>query len=257
MSRPNLPDWATQLSRMDEESLATWSSAGLVRRAKRDLENGKVQLLTHGAELEFLADDATTTLVGSDLAKARCTCVAPSGCRHIVACVLWLGNLETAVPATGTEPSESVAAMDRLREIDPAKVQGRLTPAQRRKAIELAMDPTWRFSNRSETSVGIELERKGWQLRWSPEGPEGTVLSDVPAAQAQIAHAAGILAALRLSGLWQPPQEDATRPPPPALPPDLVPLLRQILSNGIAHAGEHHSTRLRTLAIEVLSLIHI
>lgn len=251
MTAPALPGWAATLAALDDESLCAWASRGLLRRARKDLDEAKVTPVSQGEILELQVDDAKVVLSGPELAKARCSCPAHGGCRHILAGVLWLrsqGSAAKGAPATQEGPD----ALDRLLACDPEAILRRLPAGQRRQARELAWDEGWTLASRTPGSVGILLERKAWEIRWSPDEAGGRFVSDLPAARAGATHAAALLAVLRLHGKWTAPEEPETVVEAP-VPSEILPLLESILASGMAHASGSHPDSLKALATQVRS----
>lgn len=122
----------------DEESLALHSNAGLIRRAKKALD--QVQYLaTETAEsnpqqLRFLVEDGQVKLNPQGIAAAECSCPAQGCCKHILSSILWmqqhpeqfngntaLSTAETAA-ATAEDNTASIAAPQETT-IDPAQAQ--------------------------------------------------------------------------------------------------------------------------------------
>jgi len=248
----SLPGWAARLAALDDESLCAWASRGLLRRAQKDLDEAKVALLSQGDSLEFQADDGKVLLAGPELAKARCSCPAHGGCRHILASVLWLRGQGGGSSGPSVVAEGGPDALDRLLARDPESILRGLPAGQRRQAQELAQDEGWSLAPRVEGSVGILLERKAWEIRWSPDEGAGRFVSDLPPARVGATHAAALLAVLRLHGRWEAPKEPVATAPA-ALPSEILPLLGAILSAGMAHAAQSHPETLRALGVEVRS----
>ncbi|UTY58950.1 SWIM zinc finger family protein [Massilia sp. erpn] len=94
-------NWLAIYRNFDDDALAALASAGLLRRAAKDVEAGKVEWAAPPAE-QGGAIRADGQLVQADAqgpAKARCDCSAPGICKHILATALWL---RSAPPAPGT-----------------------------------------------------------------------------------------------------------------------------------------------------------
>ncbi len=82
--------WATVYAGYDDAALATLASTGLVRRARKDVAAGKVEVI------ELRADGAALSVAGARVeldargpAGARCACPTPGACQHVVAACLW------------------------------------------------------------------------------------------------------------------------------------------------------------------------
>lgn len=83
--------WQQQYLAYDQDSLATYANAGLVRRALKDIEAEKVILHTEQAEqISIESDGQQVCLSATGLINASCTCTATGACKHIVAAVLYL-----------------------------------------------------------------------------------------------------------------------------------------------------------------------
>lgn len=84
--------WQTVYRSFDDDSLATLANAGLLRRALKDVEAGKVGWQGEAGGL-VTADGQQVTLDGGGPQKARCDCPAPGICKHILAASVWLREL--------------------------------------------------------------------------------------------------------------------------------------------------------------------
>ncbi|WP_256079592.1 SWIM zinc finger family protein [Massilia sp. YIM B04103] len=94
-------NWLAIYRNFDDDALAALASAGLLRRAAKDVDAGKVAWAAPPTE-QGGAIRADGQLVQADAqgpAKARCDCSAPVICKHILATALWL---RSAPPAPGT-----------------------------------------------------------------------------------------------------------------------------------------------------------
>jgi hypothetical protein len=100
----------TDLLELGVDALTALSNAGFVKRAQKDLVEGKLPELEQRADgtvLARYADGATTTLApGLALREARCSCPATGLCRHRVTLVLAYQAHFGAVPA-GAAPVEA------------------------------------------------------------------------------------------------------------------------------------------------------
>lgn len=82
--------WQQQYLAYDQDSLATYANAGLVRRALKDIEAEKVVLRTEQADqVSIESDGQQVYLSATGLVNAVCSCPATGACKHIVAAVLW------------------------------------------------------------------------------------------------------------------------------------------------------------------------
>lgn len=81
--------WQNVYFHYDEEALTLFANAGLLRRAKKDVDNEKVVL--NDAQLGlFNCDDQQVTLHEAGIQQATCDCSASGCCKHILAAILWL-----------------------------------------------------------------------------------------------------------------------------------------------------------------------
>lgn len=84
----------------DAETLAALAGEGLLRRAQKDLDAGKVARIAHEA-LSVLADGQTVRLDPLKPERSTCTCPAAGWCKHRVAALL----LVRAQSASGDVPA--------------------------------------------------------------------------------------------------------------------------------------------------------
>ncbi|MFC5460351.1 SWIM zinc finger family protein [Massilia niabensis] len=85
-------DWHRAWGNYDDEALAALASTGLLRRAGKDVEAGKVGWHPDGGAAAGLvaADGQRVELAIQGPGGARCDCPAPGICKHILAAALWL-----------------------------------------------------------------------------------------------------------------------------------------------------------------------
>lgn len=99
----------------DDEALAALASVGLLRRAVKDVEAGKVGWhADDGAAAGMVeADGQRVQLILPGPGAARCDCPAPGVCKHILAAALWLRAAPAAAApdrASDTPAPDPVAA---------------------------------------------------------------------------------------------------------------------------------------------------
>ncbi|WP_156292498.1 SWIM zinc finger family protein [Serratia oryzae] len=97
--------WQTIYTHYDEEALTVFANAGVLRRARKDLDNGKV-MITDQASGAFSSDGMAVVLSPEGIQKARCNCSAPGCCKHILAAVLWLQAHVAAKGQVVAQPAE-------------------------------------------------------------------------------------------------------------------------------------------------------
>ena len=93
------------IAAMDEPALLAAGSKGLLVRAKKDVEAGRVG----GAGPELDVAGETVTLSDKSLEAARCTCPATGVCRHIIAAVLFLRGGDAPRSEAGAPAPEEAA----------------------------------------------------------------------------------------------------------------------------------------------------
>ena len=126
-----MTDWLHIYRNTDDDTLAALGSTGLVRRAAKDVDAGKVAWET--APHLLRADGQLVRIDAGGPARASCDCPAPGVCKHILAAVIWLRN---AAP----EPDEADALPALLAEVvalEPAAVFKAAGLAATRKAAAL------------------------------------------------------------------------------------------------------------------------
>ncbi len=85
--------WQALYRSYDDASLEVLANAGLLRRAYKDVESGKVAWLTEASDHGVLSSDGQqVTLNAKGAQAAQCDCPATSCCKHILAAILWLRN---------------------------------------------------------------------------------------------------------------------------------------------------------------------
>jgi hypothetical protein len=107
--------WQSLYRLLDDETLVALASAGLLRRATKDLETAKIEWHAppgdNGGEISV---DGQLVRFGTSGPKgARCDCPAPGICKHILSASLWLRALPEEGPATpAVDPLAEVLALD-------------------------------------------------------------------------------------------------------------------------------------------------
>ncbi|WHP06967.1 SWIM zinc finger family protein [Acinetobacter corruptisaponis] len=173
--------WQQQYLAYDQESLATYANAGLVRRALKDIEAEKVTLQAKQAEqITIESDGQQVYLSATGLVNASCTCPATGACKHIVAAVLYLqqhlrnpvqGNTENQIQDTPELVENSIVpSNEKLQEIqtqpnlieeilafDLSQLAKKIGKAQTQKAIKLAR--LWQQEQQTE------LLEEGYRLK--------------------------------------------------------------------------------------------
>jgi len=247
------------LSVFDDAALEALANRGLLRRAARDLETGKVTVVAEdAAAITILADGERVDMTAAGPRTARCSCPATTVCRHKLAAVLLLrngagpaesgGSTETAV----ADPLADVLAVppDRLR-----KWAGR---ANLRAALDIL----------GETAPAIEREGTGLQIRLGTVWPsvmilagqlgrgEGldSIISKVAPSRRRALHAAAVLAVWRaqgrdLSDLVETTDGEVEAPPDAAFLATVKATIEAALPTAISQAPETLEEQLFLLSV--------
>jgi hypothetical protein len=97
---------AAQAALLDEAALASLANRGLVRRARKDLEQAPPRLVgEHEGHVRLVVEEWQVD-VAERVADSRCSCPARGACRHVIAALLHLAGLADRAEETapcGTE----------------------------------------------------------------------------------------------------------------------------------------------------------
>lgn len=268
-----MPAWFEGYRAYDDDTLAALANAGLLRRAAKDVEAGKVQWAEQGADGGVVeADGQRVQLDARGPQKAQCDCPAPGICKHILGTALWLRALEP-----GTDTADAPVAPDTESEATPlpapgltadplAEVRALQAPtlfkqagvaAVRRAVQALPCGIEWRVQG---GTLVIDLPELAATCRYvAGAGYEGMV-SEVPARERKAVHLIA-LAALR-EALGEPlpwpegmaPAAAAEQQPTAALGEreraflaQVEAMLHELLTGGLSHVSEQASARLLAL----------
>ena len=261
--------WTAAWRAYDDDTLTALANAGLLRRAAKDVEAGKLQWLEQGADAGVIeADGQQVKLDARGPQQAVCNCPAPGICKHILGAALWLRSQSTdaATPDDPPSPSDVVvaeetahAAADPLAEVlalesAPLFKSAGLAAVRRVAALPLTAIE-WR---QQDAVLVMDLAQLGQSCRWvSGAGFDGMV-SEVPARERKAVHLMA-LAALR-AALGQPLEwPEGMAPVPSAEVPvelsrsesafidQVQATLHELLTGGLAHVSPLTSARLLAL----------
>lgn len=199
------------LAPFDDAALAALASPGLVRRARRDIEEGKLRLVSTGEGAAAVeADGQLVTLDSRGPRAADCACKSVAVCRHRIAAVLFLRSLEEA---TAGEQPAGVEPEDIVTTLDPAALERWAGKANWRAALELLNAATQVEPSANAVAVSFaELEEPVRILRG--QGFDG-IVSKAAKARAKAYHTAAVLAARNHFGAAPPEaagEEEDARP---------------------------------------------
>lgn len=197
----------------DEDSLIMHSNAGLLRRARKALND--VELLQHSDEqLLFKVEECEVLLPIKGITQAQCNCPAQGCCKHILSSILWVqenvaqfstnqlvleNTTESAIQQqssnTSVTPEHTTAsAKEQLLDFDPSKIQKQAGKANIRLAYEFIQN--W-LAQPEQCQIDIQDNKISFQTDLSPHpvllypatGFEG-ILSEINHKQKIAAHLA-------------------------------------------------------------------
>lgn len=195
------PALSASLAAFDDAALATLANPGLVRRALRDVEEGKVRLVSAApGKAEVEADGHLVTLDARGAKAAPCACKSVAVCRHRLAAVVFLR--EGGASADSDSPADTAAPPPPEAPADPAEIVALLDPAKLAKwagkaawraALELA--PAARAVEPAAQSIAVHFAAlEGPVLILRGQGFDG-IVSKASKSSAKAYHAAAVLAA--------------------------------------------------------------
>lgn len=245
--------WQAVYRSFDDDSLATLANAGLLRRALKDVEAGKVGWQA-GAGGLLLADGQHVTLDGGGPQKGRCDCPAPGICKHILAASVWLRELPDDAPGeAGPGVLEEVLAQDSAA---ICKQAGK--PAVRQALAWLGEGDQ---ASTSVINARLQIELPSLKLACSylsGAGWQGMV-SDVPAGIRKAVHLYALACVWRAHGqefAWPAGIETAPVAVAPGLDTSELLFLAQVRrllgelhDNGLSHASAIAAGQLRALTM--------
>ena len=258
--------WYDGYRAYDDDTLATLANPGLLRRAAKDVEAGKVAWAEQGTEGGVVAADGQRVqLDARGPQQARCDCPAPGICKHILGAALWLRALEPAVsasaagaPSAGQQETQAPAVADPLAEIlalDAAalfKTAG--VAAVRRAAAAASSVVEWRVQG---GALVMDLPELGASCRWVAGAGYAGMVSEVPAAERKAVHLIAVAALCTAHGqpfAWPEsarpaPVEDSARlgERERAFLLQVESMLQELLTGGLSHVSELTSARLLAL----------
>lgn len=233
------PALHASLAAFDDAALATLANPGLVRRAHRDVDEGKVQVVAGGAgQVVVEADGHRVTLDARGPGKAECACKSVAVCRHRLAAVIHLRSAEAGAAQMPGEAESPADPATIVSELDPERLAKWAGKAGWRAALELA--PTAVTVEPSSNAVAVTFaEIDGPVLILRGQGFDG-IVSKATKARAKAYHAAAVLAARAAFGADLPVAEpeaeqmdDAPAPVDPAFLARITATLAEVAALGM------------------------
>ncbi|MDB2407688.1 hypothetical protein N9W17_04085 [Jannaschia sp.] len=170
----------------DDGALAALASKGLLRRAARDLDAGKAEVLTRNdAQAEVRADGMDVVLPAAGPAAATCPCPASGICRHVVLALLALRGGE-AVPVQSAADDLSALTDADLRAFAGADWDAALRQAHASSAATREEDGA---------TLRIHLPDASHPVAFLPgQGLPGAVFKGPPSSRRRVIAAAAMIA---------------------------------------------------------------
>lgn len=231
---------AAELSRalqaFGDQALATLANPGLLRRAQRDLESGKIALeAIEGGTARISVDGQVVELGAAGPGAASCDCPAAGVCRHRIGAVLFLRDFDAGSQAEAAPPQAPPA--------DPQQIVAAISLEEARR---FAGRPGWRAAFELLAEVaGVEVADSSLSVTFAGlddpvlilrgQGMEG-VVSKAAKAKKKPYHAAALIAARRHFGfpeeVFEADDQAAAAPPGPAPPdPEFLRRVQQALAD--------------------------
>ncbi|MEV0795906.1 SWIM zinc finger family protein [Kribbella sp. NPDC050459] len=241
------PGLTAVLRRYDDDAWAALASKGLLRRARKDLEQQSPSIVADGPDsLQVALGSATVTFDATGPTGATCSCPSGSTCQHIVAAGLWL---------TDDGPEEEQVGEDLLR-ITTAELKAFAGTAAYRWAREYVedLDPEDGIRIEQGQHLVLTLSSPRIGFRWMGGGLDGLV-ADGKLASLEKYRIAVVLAYQRASGLeLEPIERRAVAPRADGegrvrLRAAVERLLCDTVQLGVAHLSPSLYQRYETLAV--------
>lgn len=249
------PAWLAIYRNFDDDALAALASVGLLRRAAKDVEAGKVAIEgTVAATFALVRSDGQSVRIGADgPARAQCDCPAPGICKHILAAALHLRSMPAAPSLIASDALVEVIALD------PAAACKLAGAAATRKAAALFNETGPAIIAAQGGVLVIELPALELVCRYiAGAGFEGMV-SEAPAASRATLHL------LALAAVWRDKDRAFAWPASVVVPraaddasltateAEFLQSLRQIVlelcRNGWSHVGDVMPAQLRACGL--------
>lgn len=245
----------------DDTALETLANRGLLRRAAKDVENGKVCVTNESAErIVVTADGERVEIDARGPRAAQCSCPSAGICRHRLAAVLILRTpaqdpqADAAPAGSVMVPAPPIDAGAEIAALEPTAILRWAGKAALRAAVEML----------GEESARIEPEGSALRVRigdvrppvllLAGQGLEG-IMSKAQPSLARALHAAAVLAVRRERGVDDADLVDPTPAATTAEGPDqsflhaVCRAIEEALPVALVHAPEVLEERLFELAL--------
>lgn len=249
--------WLNIYRNFDDDALAALASAGLVRRAAKDVEAGKVAWESPpDARQGALRADGQLVVVGAEgPARARCDCPAPDMCKHILAAAIWL---RANAPA-GDGGAADADILGELLALEPAVLLKAAGVVATRKAAALFAEAGAATVTTQAGALIIALPELDFTCRYISGGGFAGMVSEAAAASRAALHLVAIAAVRRQQGqdfilpggvvAEPPPEDDALSDAERQFLDRVRQLLLEMCDGGWAHVSDVMPAQLRSLAM--------
>jgi hypothetical protein len=257
--------WHAAYRAYDDDTLTALANAGLLRRAAKDVEAGKVGWAERRDDGGVVAADGQRVALDARGPRhAHCDCPAPGICKHVLGAALWLRGLEADAAADPADPVAAAtpaapSALDEVMALDAAALFKAAGIAAVRRA---AATPVERLLWRDEGAVLVlELPELDTSCRWVAGAGFAGMVSEAPAAERRALQLIALAALRRERGrplAW--PEGVQPAAPTGAGATDAVlgererrflaqveAMLHELLAGGLAHVSDVTSQRLLAL----------
>ncbi len=130
----------------DDAAWETLANPGLLKRAKKDLENGLVPEIVEAGDAEVVirVGDNTVRVTGSGFGRAVCTCASRQVCHHVILASFALAKYE---PGNAGEHADALSATDEILSLSTEALVAWTQKRNMKKALSILA---------SEKSISIE-----------------------------------------------------------------------------------------------------
>lgn len=194
--------WYAVYRNIDDGALEALANAGLLRRAAKDVEAGKVgwpEGTGPGASNDggtVMADGQQVQLTAAGPRQARCDCPAPGMCKHILAASLWLREQPSG--EADAAPVDVVAEICSLPEAALLKAAGKAGRTQALAWLATCGQPETSIEGGSATIVLPGLQQRAIYV--AGLGYDG-MLSEAAPGSKRALHLVALLAVRRAQGI--------------------------------------------------------
>lgn len=248
--------WQQRYLSYDDAALEVLANAGLLRRAAKDVQAGKLGWLENDDQGGLIeADGQQVRLGAAGIDAARCTCPANGCCKHILAAVLWLRE-QPATQAAQDDDADSDLALREALALDPQHLHKLAGKAATRKARQWLAE----LGEASHRSLGrrltIHLPAIACEVSYLAGGGFAGMLSESRESERKALHLAALALLFQAHGqAWEWPADSAVamtdslrlNPAEHELLGSIALLLQELLRQGLSHASPASALQLRML----------